>query len=669
MNSKLPLISVIVPCYNSGNFLSRTIESVFDQTYENFEIIIVNDGSTDFDTKKLLKFYEKDKRIKVIHQKNKGLSSARNEGIRRSFGSYIYFLDSDDWIDRACLKDLYEKIKHNPNYFSYSSINLIGSKRGKLKKNYNFFEELFTNQIPYSCLYHYSIFSRFGGFDEKMKLGFEDWEMHIRLGSNKIYGLSLNKFYFNYNVSKQGMLQSKSLKNYYQIFKYIRKKHKHVYKLNNLLKIYMEFKKKKSTNNLHLYFLYIIYINILPIKYLNYFLNLILKFSHSKRVEKKYKKKFKRLEVSKILHVITSSDIGGAEKALLTLVKSTPSLTHTIISLKYREKSYVSYPDNVQYYNLAMKPKKINFFQIIKLISLMHRVKFDIIQSWLYHSDFLVSIYYLLSIKKKKILWTIHNNNLDPKILGIYTYFLVILCRILSHKIPFKIIFVSKSAMKKHIDFGYKKEISSFIPPLISEKTTFEYESKKKIFVKNKKKTKQIILGCLARWDIQKNQLFLLDCLYELKQEGFDFILLMAGTKIDKDNKKLNSFIKLKKLEKFVRLLGPIKRIDKFFKNIDLNILPSLGESFPLVIHEAQYYSTPSLASNVGDISQMLKLGGWIFESNNKKSFKIKFKAAYETFLNKDLWKKKCLETNKSFALKIHNNKSLNSYLQLLKTI
>ena len=137
MNSKLPLISVIIPCYNAGNFLSRTIESVFDQTYENIEIIIVNDGSTDFDTKKLLKFYEKDKRIKVIHQKNKGLSSARNEGIRRSLGSYIYFLDSDDWIDRACLKDLYEKIKHNPNYFSYSSINLIGSKEGKLKKYYN----------------------------------------------------------------------------------------------------------------------------------------------------------------------------------------------------------------------------------------------------------------------------------------------------------------------------------------------------------------------------------------------------------------------------------------------------------------------------------------------------------------------------------------------------
>ena len=89
-----PKISVIVPVYNVDRYLEICIDSLINQTYDNLEIILINDGSTD-DSKLICEKYLKlDKRIKLINQKNKGVSSARNNGIRNSSGEYIEFVDS-----------------------------------------------------------------------------------------------------------------------------------------------------------------------------------------------------------------------------------------------------------------------------------------------------------------------------------------------------------------------------------------------------------------------------------------------------------------------------------------------------------------------------------------------------------------------------------------------
>ncbi|MBA6153572.1 glycosyltransferase family 2 protein [Gelidibacter maritimus] len=93
-----PKISVIVPVYNVEQFLSKCIDSIINQTYENLEIILVNDGSPDNCGFICDEYGKKDNRIKVIHQKNKGLSGARNSGLEIASGDYIGFIDSDDWI-------------------------------------------------------------------------------------------------------------------------------------------------------------------------------------------------------------------------------------------------------------------------------------------------------------------------------------------------------------------------------------------------------------------------------------------------------------------------------------------------------------------------------------------------------------------------------------------
>lgn len=107
MNSQ-PKISVIVPVYKVENFLDRCVESIVGQTYENLEIILVDDGSPDNCPAMCDKWAEKDGRIKVIHKENGGVSSARNAALDIVSGDYICFVDSDDWIDPGMYEFLYK---------------------------------------------------------------------------------------------------------------------------------------------------------------------------------------------------------------------------------------------------------------------------------------------------------------------------------------------------------------------------------------------------------------------------------------------------------------------------------------------------------------------------------------------------------------------------------
>lgn len=96
-----PLISVIVPCYLQAEYLDECLQSVYDQTYSNWECIIVNDGSLDNTEEIAKRWLEKDNRFRYIYKENGGLSSARNAGIREAKGEWIQFLDSDDMIHKS----------------------------------------------------------------------------------------------------------------------------------------------------------------------------------------------------------------------------------------------------------------------------------------------------------------------------------------------------------------------------------------------------------------------------------------------------------------------------------------------------------------------------------------------------------------------------------------
>ena len=102
----MPKLSIIIPIYNTGVYLHKCLKSILSQTLEDFELILVDDGSKDESGKICDEYAVLDKRIKVIHKENQGVSIARNTGIKEAQGDYIGFIDSDDWIDN----DMYEKM-------------------------------------------------------------------------------------------------------------------------------------------------------------------------------------------------------------------------------------------------------------------------------------------------------------------------------------------------------------------------------------------------------------------------------------------------------------------------------------------------------------------------------------------------------------------------------
>lgn len=108
INVEEKLVSVIVAVYNIEEYLPRCIDSILAQTYRNLEIILVDDGSTDSSGSICDNYAQKDRRIKVIHKKNGGLSDARNAGLDKASGDYIGFVDGDDWIDEDMYRAMYE---------------------------------------------------------------------------------------------------------------------------------------------------------------------------------------------------------------------------------------------------------------------------------------------------------------------------------------------------------------------------------------------------------------------------------------------------------------------------------------------------------------------------------------------------------------------------------
>lgn len=109
----MELISIIVPVYKVEEYLDECVESIVQQTYENLEIILVDDGSPDTCPEKCDNWAERDSRINVIHKKNGGLSDARNAGMHTATGQYIAFVDSDDWIEKTYIESLYRAIQEN----------------------------------------------------------------------------------------------------------------------------------------------------------------------------------------------------------------------------------------------------------------------------------------------------------------------------------------------------------------------------------------------------------------------------------------------------------------------------------------------------------------------------------------------------------------------------
>lgn len=178
-----PLVSIIVPCYNQGEYLEEAINSVILQTYENWECIIINDGSSDNTDIAAKRCCSKDERVKYFKNQNAGVSNARNFGIKRSLGNYILPLDADDKIDVSYIEKCLDMLLRDENTkVVYGIVESFGAVNGELVlANFDFNYLMFSNMIPCSGLFRKKDWERVNGYDEKMVEGYEDWEFWINL--------------------------------------------------------------------------------------------------------------------------------------------------------------------------------------------------------------------------------------------------------------------------------------------------------------------------------------------------------------------------------------------------------------------------------------------------------------------------------------------------------
>ena len=148
-----PLVSIVVPVYNTSKYLQDCINSLLSQTYENIEILIVNDGSTDNSLEKI-NFYKQNKKIKIFSKKNGGLSSARNFGISKSSGKYICFVDSDDYVSNFYVERLLSCFENND--IDACVCNFLFVSGNNIKKNISIDKKIGNNLDFWEIYYNIS---------------------------------------------------------------------------------------------------------------------------------------------------------------------------------------------------------------------------------------------------------------------------------------------------------------------------------------------------------------------------------------------------------------------------------------------------------------------------------------------------------------------------------
>ena len=127
-------ISIIVPIYNSEHYLHDCLESIKNQTFEDFEVLLIDDGSSDHSGEVAAKFCEEDKRFIYLHYDRGGVANARNHGLEMSKGKYIGFVDSDDTVEKDYLYELYTAAENNGSEISSCSYSIVRTKKNKPDK-------------------------------------------------------------------------------------------------------------------------------------------------------------------------------------------------------------------------------------------------------------------------------------------------------------------------------------------------------------------------------------------------------------------------------------------------------------------------------------------------------------------------------------------------------
>lgn len=320
----------------------------------------------------------------------------------------------------------------------------------------------------------------------------------------------------------------------------------------------------------------------------------------------------------KIVHVIIGLNVGGAELMLQRLVLNSSKkeqFEHCVISLtdlgvigsKLQE-------HGIKVYNLGMNSFSSLPLTLIKLRGLIKKINPDIVQTWMYHADFLGGLA-AKSLGIKKIIWGIRTTDIGESA-STQTVYLSKLCAKLSHIIPTKIVCVAEKAKNYHVNIGYDANKFQVIPngfdlSIYYFNPSIKYSTRKHLNIDEH----ELVIGHIGRFDYAKNQLNFIKACISLLKKGFNFKVIMAGRNVDLDNPEISKLFKDNQYKSYFIFLGEISNTFHFYNAIDIFCLCSYTEGFPNVLGEAMACENVCLSTDAGDASIIMEPFGFHIKS------------------------------------------------------
>ena len=241
-------VSVVIPCYNSGKTLERAIESILHQSMPAFEIIVINDSSSDPETISILQSVS-NSIVKVIHHEiNQGLPQTRNTGFLNALGDLVLFLDADDYFEPTAIEEMVLAIPKGENkFFIYTDIIFRGDRSGFSERKYLPFSQLMRNSFPYSILIPRASVNWGNPYRKELRMGLEDWDFSLTLLEREFVPVRIPKPLFNYSVDINGMFAQITENHFFSIWEEIRKRHSSMYTFSNLFVLFKRERQEPSS--------------------------------------------------------------------------------------------------------------------------------------------------------------------------------------------------------------------------------------------------------------------------------------------------------------------------------------------------------------------------------------------------------------------------------------